>query len=597
MKRHALLLGLLCLAAGNAPCRDWYAAPNAGVNGDGSLSNPWALQVALQKTASIVQGDTLYLRGGTYQGPGFISTLSGTANNYITVRSYPGEWAVVSDGSSGQLLNSLPVGTGYTTATGVIISGSEFWSPGTVVGAGVEQLQLGDRGSNRTNWTVIRGWNGTPATNHAVGTQIKLRASFIEHTGSFVTFRDFEISGRGATNRTINANNYLGCGLNLLTKNAGNKALNLVIHNVGHPAIGFWQQGLGGEINGCIVYGAGIYDNDGTWTRGSAVYGQNEGGLVQIKNNISFRTFNVGMTLYGETGPVRDALFKENIFFDFPLYPTEASSGSTSTSNTWFVSNWMMGSPLLSYVSLSNTHQFFLSNVVVNGKIYVKETSRSAYTNNTVFVPANSGHGEFLNGYYSTYFAKNQLQISWDRNTYYLGTAASPYNWGFNSSDVSSQNALGGGNLKFSTDGGKAWKDWSGFDSNSTYAAAWPTNYLLVEARRLDYNTNRYHVIVISTSTQTNASLSAASLGLSLGGQYALRDAQNYGSILLTGVVSSASISLPLSLTNVAPIHGVTHFTNLHTNIRYPRLFNAFVVDKLESLAPAAPTGLRVVEP
>lgn len=74
----------------------WYASSTALVVGNGSSVNPWQLQTALNHPVSVNGGDTIFLRGGTYTG-NFTSSLTGASNNYITVMSMPGEWAVLSD--------------------------------------------------------------------------------------------------------------------------------------------------------------------------------------------------------------------------------------------------------------------------------------------------------------------------------------------------------------------------------------------------------------------------------------------------------------------------------------------------------------------
>ena len=67
-----LLLFLLLIGRADVGATDWYAAPDATSAGDGSRQNPWPLQVALSQSALIQPGDTIYLRGGSYKGPGFI---------------------------------------------------------------------------------------------------------------------------------------------------------------------------------------------------------------------------------------------------------------------------------------------------------------------------------------------------------------------------------------------------------------------------------------------------------------------------------------------------------------------------------------------
>lgn len=62
---------------------------------DGSKGKPWqTLQYAVQK---LKPGDTLYLRGGIYFEH-VVVTLSGTAKQPVTIRSYPGELAILDGG-------------------------------------------------------------------------------------------------------------------------------------------------------------------------------------------------------------------------------------------------------------------------------------------------------------------------------------------------------------------------------------------------------------------------------------------------------------------------------------------------------------------
>jgi hypothetical protein len=82
----------------------YYAAPEGSAAGDGSEANPWDLQTAL--SAALAPGDTLWLRGGVYGGS-FESSLTGESGAAITVRSYPGEWAVIDGGPSEEVTLSI----------------------------------------------------------------------------------------------------------------------------------------------------------------------------------------------------------------------------------------------------------------------------------------------------------------------------------------------------------------------------------------------------------------------------------------------------------------------------------------------------------
>src|SRR3954451_14072417 len=52
------------LAAG----RSFYVTTNGTSSGNGSMSSPWSLAYALNSPSSIRPGDTIWVRGGTYNG-------------------------------------------------------------------------------------------------------------------------------------------------------------------------------------------------------------------------------------------------------------------------------------------------------------------------------------------------------------------------------------------------------------------------------------------------------------------------------------------------------------------------------------------------
>jgi hypothetical protein len=116
----------------------WFAAPDGTAEGDGSPENPWDIVTAIYDPPEVEPGDTVWLRGGTYPGT-FVIKQDGTAEAPITVRSYPGEWAVLdSQGATEVVLqlyrtftivrdleitNSDPDRFGEKRATGLYVEG------------------------------------------------------------------------------------------------------------------------------------------------------------------------------------------------------------------------------------------------------------------------------------------------------------------------------------------------------------------------------------------------------------------------------------------------------------------------------------------
>ncbi len=74
------------------------------------------------------------------------------------------------------------------------------------------------------------------------------------------------------------------------------RLINCVIHDTA-SGIGFWAEGEGGEISGCLIYANG-------WTgpdrgHGHAIYAQNKSGIKRLADNIIFRQFSHGIHCYG----------------------------------------------------------------------------------------------------------------------------------------------------------------------------------------------------------------------------------------------------------------------------------------------------------
>lgn len=85
-----LLISSACYA------NQYYASPTGTATGNGSISNPWSLQTALNHPSAVQLKDTIWLRGGNYIGF-FTSNLNGNAGQYIYVIQYPGERATIAD--------------------------------------------------------------------------------------------------------------------------------------------------------------------------------------------------------------------------------------------------------------------------------------------------------------------------------------------------------------------------------------------------------------------------------------------------------------------------------------------------------------------
>lgn len=74
------------------------------------------------------------------------------------------------------------------------------------------------------------------------------------------------------------------------------KFINLVVHDTSQ-GFGFWSNGEGGEIYGCIIYNNGWIGPDRG--HGHAIYTQNKTGVKRLVDNIMFAQFSYGIHAYG----------------------------------------------------------------------------------------------------------------------------------------------------------------------------------------------------------------------------------------------------------------------------------------------------------
>jgi parallel beta-helix repeat protein len=137
-----LLLTAILLSSLPAAATDFFVSPSGSSSGDGSLANPWDLATALAGPASVLPGDTIWLRGGTYHGT-FTSKLSGTSIAPITVRRFRNERATLDGGSAGFNNPVLYVQGQYTWFWGFEIMTSDTSRVSQQSGSSPTDLSLG----------------------------------------------------------------------------------------------------------------------------------------------------------------------------------------------------------------------------------------------------------------------------------------------------------------------------------------------------------------------------------------------------------------------------------------------------------------------
>lgn len=353
-------------------------------------------------------------------------------------------------------------------------------------------------------------------------------------------------------------------GLNL--EGTGDKAINLLIYNNGHPGIGFWEEvGDGGEIYGAIIWGNGLYDADADgWERGSGIYAQNKDGRRLIADTISFRNFSTGMKAYTENGYVNGFTFEGNIVFDnrdrnifvsgrdHPLTGLEMISNYTYRSPTDDNPSVHIGYPDVVQQDVMLKDNYFVSGTAGEGALYLK------------YVASVQGSGNTLisRSAYLTYQPPSaSLNISWDNNQYFGGAGTL-------------LQVLGPRNVNGIPAGYTV-------DENSSFSNSMPAeNAVFVRPNK--YEPGRGHIVVYNWERKDEVAVDVSAV-LKPGDAYVIFDAQNlFGEPVLEGVYNGELLTLPMNLTAVSEIPGeLRHLQNVHTD----KEFNVFVI-----LPPSAVT-------
>jgi hypothetical protein len=122
----------------------YYVSPSGDDSGNGSIQAPWrTIEYGLEE---IQPGDTLFLRDGIYHEPISISK-SGTNQNPITIRNYPGENPIIDVANqnngiigSGSYWNIIGLEVRNCNENGIWIESSQYF---TIINCTIRDVQYG----------------------------------------------------------------------------------------------------------------------------------------------------------------------------------------------------------------------------------------------------------------------------------------------------------------------------------------------------------------------------------------------------------------------------------------------------------------------
>ena len=362
----AVALGLLPALLGAQPSgSDIYVSPTGRAGATGSIQDPLDLRTALAG-GKARPGQTIWMRGGAYPGP-FTSNLKGSASAVITMRSYPGERAVLVDNRAGASGGTLNV---------------------------------------RGEWTVYRDFNITnvnPDRKHerpprpmgieVLGPNTKFINLVIHDVGVGIGFWrqavDSEVYGCIIFNggQFDNSEGGRGHGHGIYTQN--NTGTKQIVDNI---ITSFFGWGLHiypnpGELKGYEIVGNAIYDN-GRWAGDSVRYN------------------NLIVNGYGSFGPERITIANNYLYHS----PSQRALSQFSDADAC----------LQCADSVSSKDLTVRDNYIVNGlpSLFLGGWKNAVVTGNTI------AGSDFLAGLAPGALSK-MSGGSWDRNRYIVTTSAS----------------------------------------------------------------------------------------------------------------------------------------------------------------------------
>jgi hypothetical protein len=353
-----------------------FASPTG--TGSGTQSSPASLSSVLNGTVRVNAGQTVWLRGGTYTGR-FTSNLNGTSSARITIRSYPGETAVINS-TNGQGGDVLVVGGSYTDVRDLEVMMSDTnrypWRDAGITVQGHH---------NRVINNYIHD-TGCGITSFSAATDIEIYGNIILNVGS---------GNSGESCHSIYAAN--SSGTKLIEDNIwwGSGWFGLHLYTEGGSLRGFTVRGnvgAGPNLIGGLAPIDQILVEDNDFEHLQLGYGADQNGSVTVRDNrlgwgpdaralSVFRLYDqltvTGNTFYGHTSdgvrfensagvaPSSNATWNDNTYhrlgFAYPTSPGEWPCCGTNFS-TWrnqhpgwdTTSTWTSGAPTNSVTVRAN---------------------------------------------------------------------------------------------------------------------------------------------------------------------------------------------------------------------------------------------------
>ena len=461
--------------------------------------------------------------------------------------------------------------TGSANGTGTI---EKPWDLATALGA-TDKVRAGDTvwihaGTYRGGFVsrlsgrpeapvVVRGTRGERVTMDTQPRDDKDNGLFLM-LGADAVYRDFEVTCSHPLRETKIAGSWpadIRRG-NIDVRGDRIAVVNLIVHDCG-SGFGFWAEGEGGEISGCLIYNNGWRGPDRG--HGHAIYAQNARGTKRIIDNVLFHQFAYGIHVYGsEKASLKGIEIDGNIAFENGCLTRRGDNapgimvgGGSAAERIAVRDNVIVGGGMRLGYPWGTTNEDIVCTGNYSEGLVLRDFRKATVSRNTVVagstVVSLEGAEQLLLG-----------GLRWNENDYYVTDGR----WG-ECSVIERSKSRG---LSFAE-----WRATTGLDAQSTFTKGPPTK-LRVIVRPNRHELGRAHVAVLNPERLPVVEVDLSRV-LKAGQKFRVVSVKDfYGASLVTGVYDGRPVQFPMKpITPPSPVG----LPSVELPVTEP-LFAAFVV-------------------
>ena len=334
--------------------------------------------------------------------------------------------------------------------------------------------------------------------------------------------------------------------------------VNLVVHDCG-SGFGFWAEGEGGEVSGCLIYNNGWRGPDRG--HGHAIYAQNARGTKRIVDNVVFHQFAYGIHVYGsQKASLKGFEIDGNIAFENGCLTRKGDNapgimvgGGSPAERIAVRDNVIVGGGMRLGYPWGTTNEDVVCTGNYSEGLVLCDFRKATVMHNTIVTSSTvvslEGAERLLLG-----------GLRWNENDYYVTDGR----WG-ECSVVESSKSRG---LSFTE-----WRATTGLDVKSTFTKGAPSN-LRVIVRPNAHEPGRAHLAVLNPAKLTEVEVDLSRV-LTSGQKFRIVSVKDFfGKSLASGVYDGRPVRVPMKPITPPPPVGMP---NAELPVTEPQ-FAAFVV-------------------